>query len=223
MLDEAVKALLKLTPKEAKAKVEAFLQATNSPMAVDSIRIMRDGMRQDGTAGTPAHYAYYIRCKRTVAGIPVGGEGSTMESEATYNKPWYYENMSFRLDDEGFIDILWSAPLEVLHTEVEDSKLLPFSEIQSVFEKMVFISIEANIQDGNRMECNVTKVCLELMRVIKQNSNLEGLLIPVWNFYGIRSEYDENNNLPVRTKGIESILLSVNAIDGTLINRQLGY
>ncbi len=221
-LDDNIKALLKLTPQEAKAKVEAFLKQTGTPMAIYTISIIRDGMKLDGTMETPKHYAYFIQCKRTVEGIPVGGEGSTMESEATYNKPWYYESMSFLLDDVGFIDILWSAPLEVLDTEVEDSQLLPFNEIQSVFEKMVFISTEASIQDGNRMEFNVTKVCLELMRVIKQNSDLEGLLIPVWNFYGTRSEYDENNS-PLPTKGIDFILISINAIDGSIIDTGRGY
>lgn len=131
--------------------------------------------------------------------------------------------MSFVLDDEGFIDVLWSAPLEVLNTEVEDSNLLSFSEVRAIFEKIIFISTESNIPEGYNLVCNVTKVRLELMRVIKQNSNLEGFLIPVWNFYGINITYDENGDPPEHTKYMESILLSVNAIDGSIIDGSKGY
>jgi hypothetical protein len=199
--------------------VEELFRKTGSPLAVDTIKIISDGRNPDGTMGTPEHYAYEMTCKRIVAGISVGGQGGTMASEATYQKPWDYEYMICRLDDNGFIDLVWFAPLEVLDTEVEDSKLLPFSDIQAIFERMIFIATEADIQDGHKAMCEVTEVRLELMRVIKQNSNLEGLLVPVWNFYGTRLEYDENG----KPNDFGYILFPINAIDGSIIDPGRGY
>ncbi len=225
VLSDEVRKLLTLTPKEAVTKVEEFLQKTGSPMVVDSIYLISDNINSDGTEKTPEHYAYELQCKRVAAGIPVGGQGGTMDSEATFNKPWDYERMSIRIDDDGVIDMVWDAPLLILDTEVEDSNLLPFSEVRDIFEKMIFITSEAGIPEGQRKEYHISTVRLELMRIIKQNTDLEGILVPVWNFYGSLAEFDESNNPRGKSRFLsdQRLLFSINAIDGSIIDTDRGY
>jgi hypothetical protein len=69
------------------------------------------------------------------------------------------------------------------------------------------------------LTCRVTEVRLEMMRVVEQGSIENGLLIPVWNFYGVRErtykgEMDETG---------QYILLCINAVDGSIIDISKGY
>ena len=69
----------------------------------------------------------------------------------------------------------------------------------------------------------VTGVRLELMRIREANSWSSGLLIPAWNFFGVRertfnADFDNETD-----RTIEIPLLSVNAIDGSIIDPYKGY
>ena len=59
-----------------------------------------------------------------------------------------------------------------------------------------------------------------LMRVLEQGSTDNGLLIPVWNFYGTRQRSFASGNTDETLHGI---MLTINAIDGSIIDRALGY
>lgn len=113
--------------------------------------------------------------------------------------------------------------LEILDTEVENSQLLPFNEIKTIFEKMIFIQYEPSIDKSQTRKYNISHVNLELMRIIKQNTDLEGLLIPVWNFYSNRENFDAEGKLIGEGKQFEGIILSINAVDGSIIDVAKGY
>jgi len=146
-------------------------------------------------------------------------------SEPAYSSNWTYESLIFQIDDEGFFQICWQAPIDILDTEVEDCKILPFDDIKAVFEKMIFVSYEPNIQDGYSMTCDISQISLEMMRVRKQNTDpnaLDGLLIPVWNFYGEISIYSDCGEIVgVFLDG--SNILTINAVYGSLIDCKKGY
>jgi hypothetical protein len=70
------------------------------------------------------------------------------------------------------------------------------------------------------------------MRIIDKNNSGEYLYVPVWDFYGrVITEhkqgtgetgvFDEPNKWTERELGYS--LLTINAIDGTIINRAQGY
>ena len=236
VLNDSVKELLKLTPEEAIKIVEDFLKETDTPMEVSSIQLINDGnAREDRKA---QHYAYEIVAVRVLEnGLPVtslSGKGvysffvegyKPKMHDLSYTRPWEYESMIIKLDDDGFIEICWTSPLEINDVEVENSKLLSFKDIQAVFKKMINVSYEPNIEDGYSMECNISDIRLEMMRVRKQNSDqnsLEGLLIPVWNFYGDCSIYNSTGEF-VDGIVIKQNLLSINAINGSVIDMSVGY
>ena len=64
----------------------------------------------------------------------------------------------------------------------------------------------------------MNRVHLGLMRIKAKDTRGEGLLIPVWDFWGTR-DFPADSGEYVD----EQILLTVNAIDGTVIDRDLGY
>lgn len=222
-LGETIKPFLKMSPRQAKEKVLELFRNLNMTLAVNEIKIISDGWNMQGKLDNPKHYAYQLECIRLVNGFAIGGQGNTMESDATYNKPWYYEYITATLDDNGFISLNWSSPLEILSTEIENSKLLNFDEIKAIFEKMVFTKYEPSIEKNQSKELNMSHVNLELMRIIKQNTNLEGILIPVWNFYSSIEDFDANGNLIGGGKQFVNIILSINAIDGSIIDISKGY
>lgn len=238
----AVREKLNMTPKQAVETVEAFFEKTGTPMKVLDIYLDGDTVNLDGSQKEAEHYAYYLNCIRVLeGGLPVADvngvplmmpreEGSSSplipNNAPEYSKPWYWEHMSVLIDDDGFIEISWFAPLEVADTEVENSKLLPFTDIEAVFKNMITVKYEAAITDGYTMECDITNVRLEMMRVRKQNSDripVEGLLIPVWNFYGTLTVYDGGGKQAGGTYKGDSILLSINAVDGSIIDADAGH
>ena len=235
--DAAVREKLNMTPKQAVEAVKAFFEKTGTPMKVLDIYLDGDMENLDGSQKEAENYAYYLDCIRVLdGGLPVANvkgvplmmpqeEGSCSplipNNAPEYSKPWYWEDMSVLIDDEGFIEISWFAPLEVADTEVKDSKLLTFEDIEAVFKNMITVKYEAAITDGYTMECDITNVRLEMMRVRKQNSDqipVEGLLIPVWNFYGMLTVYDSGGKQAGGTYKGDSIILSVNAVDGSIID-----
>ena len=77
----------------------------------------------------------------------------------------------------------------------------------------------------------IDNVELGLMRIIQSNSS-EYLLVPVWNFFGyIVYEYKENSDSSyvlddenkVMFDGYRHSYLTINAIDGSIIDRSIGY
>ena len=75
-------------------------------------------------------------------------------------------------------------------------------------------------KDCLSLTCNITEARLELMRVLEQGSADNGLLIPVWNFYGTRQRSFASGNTDETLHGI---MLTINAIDGSIIDLDAGY
>ena len=235
VLEDSALAHLKTTPAQAKKIVEDFLERIDTPMEIHSMALIDDSYPYEGKEAQ--HYAYRVTCIRTVSGLPVtpslgyGADNIFPEGyqpkniDRLYTVQWSYESMALELDDDGFFQVAWQAPLEIGDTEVEDCTLLPFDDIADVFKKMLYISYEPNIADGYSLTCDISEVRLEMMRVRKQNSDqaiLQGLLIPVWTFYGGLSLYDSSGEF-VDGSGRETNILSINAVDGSVINTGAGY
>ena len=97
---------------------------------------------------------------------------------------------------------------------VAQSNIKSFEEIKNTFEEMVVIE-NAPTEDTGKTVINVTNVNLVYTRISEKDRFDTGLIVPVWDFEGtIVNEY-----------GMEQTgnILSINAIDGTVINRTLGY
>jgi hypothetical protein len=213
---------VELKPSEAKQLVQKLLDKTNSGMVVDSIYLQDDTQYyDDGTIQPPAHYAYLIYCVRTVEGFPcscVAGE-SMPEADATAPS-WRYEQTYFMVNSEGIFNMVWTCPLEVVETVNEDAQLTPFTEIQEIFENMMLVKYEAQ-SETSKYTFMIDRVTLSLHRIIEQNSNESGLLVPAWNFYGKWTIKTDDPNGSFEYLG--QSFMTINAIDGSVIDIYKGY
>ena len=102
---------------------------------------------------------------------------------------------------------------------VETSRVKPFREIRDTFEKMVVIENAPDSAEGEgetqNVSVEVTDVRLIYTRISEKDSFNTGLVVPVWNFEGTVTDESGAQN--------KGTVLSINAIDGSVINQELGY
>ena len=113
----------------------------------------------------------------------------------------------------------------------ENVKLLSFSEISKIFCEQIgyhyYTGDPNNPNSGNGEHLYITDVYLSMMRVRKKDSVDEFYVLPVWDFVGYM-EYDKypftNEELEQEKDSCRCLsFLTINAIDGTIIDRNVGY
>lgn len=219
-----------LKPSEAKKMVQDMLDEAHIDAVINSVYYLDDEQKGyvDNEVRPPKNYVYDIFCVRKVDGIPCAyidresrinenGEGE----KAMMAPSWTYEKIEFRVNAQGIFGMEWWSPLEMIEKVNADSQLKPFSEIQEIFEKMMRIKYEAQAKIGKgAMRFDINRVTLSLQRIVEQNSYENGLLVPVWNFYG-KLTFDYGEETPWEQIGVS--FLSINAIDGSVIDTGKGY
>lgn len=213
-----------LKPSEAMEMVQDLLDKTDSSMVIDSMYLQDDTQYyDDGTVRPAEHYAYLIYCVRTVDGLPCSYVAGSSQPDADAMAPsWWYERMYFMVNSEGIFNMEWTCPLEVVETVNEDAQLKPFSQIQEIFEKMMLVKYEAQAENSKE-DFEINRVTLSLHRIIEQNSNESGLLVPAWNFYGKQILKTDTPGLGGQYEYMGQSFLSINAIDGSVIDTYKGY
>lgn len=145
------------------------------------------------------------------------------QNNAGYNAAWYYERIYVLVDDGGVLYVRYNSPYDIVETVMEQTELLPFATIQSIFEKMAVIvgnEVDGNpTWEGGELEYHVTSVRLGLVNIREPNSDT-GLIVPAWDFMG----YSRGRMRPDQPWGVAASngygsFLTVNAIDGSIIER----
>ena len=180
----------------------------------------------------PRRCVWFLRYAHSVNGVPVThtvyecGKVETDQQSA----PWSYEDMTLAIDDNGVAYFEWQSPYEMEDVVTQNSNVLPFSDVASVFDTMALVQnawdglIEGSSAKITGFDMNVTRIVFGLTRVTEQNKRNSGLLVPCWDFFA-DTTYTELVNGQTVTKPYDTgyPLLTINAIDGTVINRSLGY
>lgn len=225
---------LALTPIEAWEKAESLLMQLDVPMAVTDVWLLGDGRMDEARAfiEPPTAFAYEIRCTSRAAGAPCVYLPMSMEIPGDdYGETWgswAYEHMEIRMDDTGVFSLTWDAPLAVVDTVVDDAQLLSFDEIKRIFDKMMLVTYEY-YEGGNPikdMKISVDHVYIGLQRIAEKDSRDKGLLVPVWSFCGKTTTTYTHPDIKPETTDFNILsmpLLTINAIDGTVIDSSLGY
>ncbi len=233
--------MLNVTPQHARETVEALISEVGiDDMVIDSVslysskqemppdiieHLKKEGRYIEDT--TPETQAYVFRLLRQVSGVSVESVARWSSQSSVdgmdVGKEWSYEMLEIAVDDKGIANICWEAPLDIQETMTEHTVIIPWSDVQGVFEKMIVIQHANNInKDDRTVIIDITQVSLSLRRIMERDSYATGLLVPVWNFFGTitsrkgqaephSSEYD---NYP---------LIIINAIDGSVIDIGKGY
>lgn len=194
-------------------------------------------------------YGYEFMFTREVNGLHMVYEGTDTAADVynedqpkpeLYQEPWPYERIMARITENGFAGFFWQGPCKVEKTLNPDVHIQSFEKTLAQFEKMIFAkngTWEDFVEHGNasRIKVSVDRITLGLMRVQSGNAYY---LIPVWDFYGKTDTIMEDgvSLLESKFKGAgedameaavfrDSLrsLITLNAIDGSVIDRMLGY
>lgn len=221
---------LRYTPLEAVAAADAFCrEAGITDMVVGQVLLVKSGRPASYTKSDHSddlsEYGYKITFERTQDGVSVfSPDMASFAGELDNSAEWLYEQFDLVMNNSGIVYLSWKAPLKVIKTVVSDCALLPFTEIESVFERMMKIQYEPIIglyqYDSARYQ--VTDIRLSLLRIAKKDSIASGLLVPTWNFFGTGAYTRAGETLQIND-GNKELLLSVNAVDGSLMNPLQGY
>lgn len=150
---------------------------------------------------------------------------------------WELENINLDVGRDGILSFDWTAPSTQPVVQQAQSTLLPFEEIAAIADTMLpevivgpketpLTQLDQYNGFETRMDVDITKVSLSLMR-IRDKGSLQGTIVPVWDFWGTSDWYDaEPNAYGYQEKGMNyefQPMLTLNAVDGTVVDRQLGY
>lgn len=230
-----------ITKDEAIAQGDALIQALGlTRMVLDDAQLENNGTWQ----------LYYVP---TVNGlrlpsIPIRTEDSIegyshteywdyscWEEENADTVYWPMESIYLDVGKEGVLSFRWFNPATEPVVKQTQTSLLPFEEIAAIADAMLpvvvigphesrsLVEIDQINGDTSYVDVNITKVSLSLMR-IRDKGSLHGTIVPVWDFWGSRDWYGFEG--PYGQKGSQITtqpMLTLNAIDGSVVSRMFGY
>lgn len=148
---------------------------------------------------------------------------------------WPMESICLDVGKEGVLSFRWNDPATEPVVKQTQTSLLPFEEIAAIADAMLpvvvigphesrsLVEIDQINGDTSYMDVEITKVSLSLMR-IRDKGSLHGTIVPVWDFWGSLDWYGFEG--PYGQKGSQITtqpMLTLNAIDGSVVSRLFGY
>lgn len=227
---EAINSLTR-TPAQARAQADALLAETGSGLLSNAVYLEEFRLEaEDGQPAVPSTYAYVVTCGRVVGGVPcrmvTESDANNMKTLDSMAPSWFYERVEIEISDKGIARLSWQAPMEITETVTQSATLLPFRDIADIAARMLLVVYEGAFDSANilQQQIKADRMALELQRITEPNAVGEGILIPVWNIYGtITSEYSHGLDDGQSRWNLPRALLSINAIDGSIVDAWRGY
>ena len=151
-------------------------------------------------------------------GIPVypyttmyGSDTGRQAAGVPFNRNLDQEEIFGTLYEGEVISLQWNSPFTVLSVENENVPLLSFERIMEIFKRQVFMSVYCD--QGHHMRVQ-----------IKDSDDY--YLLPVWDFTGymIHDWQMSPGDMAVSRGFFHSMsILTINAVDGSVLDRFLGY
>lgn len=144
---------------------------------------------------------------------------------------WRMESIQIFWGNDGMQSFVWESPSGAIEVVEAESALLPFERISSIAETMLpvvvigpteahtLVDLDRINGIETRMDVEITKVSLSLMR-IRDKGSTQGLIVPVWDFWGTSTWHDADKQPHSFST---QPMLTLNAIDGTVVSRLFGY
>ena len=170
---------------------------------------------------TVFHYTRNYNALKTIYAHDVEG----VEPEETSYAPSYEdESIDIYINNEGIIQFVWESPMELIEVENEDAPILSLDEIKEIFIQQIAMEKSWAFPE-TKETINITSAQYGLTRIKIKNSANEYRYVPSWTFFG----YEETTKNLYEGEKITSTYspyaayLTINAIDGSVIDRGLGY
>lgn len=161
---------------------------------------------------------YQLHYARHVAGImvtPIYQRGNITENPQ-YAMPLQYERFEIDVGEEGNFSLHWEHPIQITGMMAEDCELLPFGQIMDVFTTICPLKYQVNEANGSTT-LHINRATLGYMCLQERGNPANYRLVPVWDFFGTRDYHGDHDDIHNWS------YFTINAIDGTVIDRSLGY
>lgn len=179
-------------------------------------------------------YAVKFLFKRVVNNVSIShvDESKYRSGGQSFMEPWGSERIWIAIDKTGILSFRYSYPIKIDEIANDNVDILPFEEIKEIFKKQMQIGYAWNADEHIiSQDVTIDRIELGLARVARRN-NSGHMLVPAWNFYGYETytydeqqpggwQLDENNQVVISEYATS--FLTINAIDGSLIDNHLGY
>ncbi len=168
--------------------------------------------------GSSQEQAYQLNFIKSVNGIGIldyqTHKMNQQEGEDSIVAPFLRpEKVSIYINDNGVLEFLLSSGIEIGDVINENVDVLSIDEVKDIFKEHVFYHYYA--PDDHPLAINVERI--ELGYFIQSIKDHQGFFraIPVWDFLATETAYEGDS--------YTYSVLTINAIDGSIIDRSLGY
>jgi hypothetical protein len=158
-------------------------------------------------------------------------------TQTEYGVSWTTERIEVYLDEGYNVRFIrWNFPSAMGNTVKENVALLSFEQVQGIVrDTLQYYVPDFPLWEGvQHRTLVIERMVLGMMRVKVVDSADDYVLIPVWDCFGYfidhyasqdTSEYvlDQNYNVKIDEPGGVGSFFTINAIDGSIIDRRLGY
>ena len=216
-----------LTKQQAQAKAEAFLSALGAAdMQLAYTEVLADVENDMG--GDTAVFAQDPDVKKcyvfyycpVVGGIPATANRyfyGLSGGEENYDAVWNAQTILVYVNDSDVYRMDWYSPEDLGQVLNENIALMDFEDIKSIFSQQMFYQRSWVMPGTTDTAITLEKVTLGMMRVRLQENKY--VYLPVWDFIGDWTYVSEG----ISTGSYDVSFLTINAIDGSIIDRSLGY
>lgn len=150
-----------------------------------------------------------------------------------YDIVWEDESVIMEVDDSGVKKIEWRCPAELNKLVSDTVQFLPFEQIQEKFRKQINLQgqwfDETNGIIGRKIF--IDDIRLGVMK-LKSGDRNGYTMTPVWDFFGYSIDkyaeqqpggYQLDENMEHTNQMPAQSFLTINALDGTVVDRRVGY
>ena len=178
-----------------------------------------------------APQCYMFEFAREYNGVAVKYVGIFHQgNNVNYAQRVHPERISIIIDNEGIWFFYWDGYTKYLETLTEDVPLMDFESINDIFEdycryKFSWVPQYDSVPDDATVTINIDHIELNLMMTPEKDNLDTYIMIPVWDYIGdINYDQEIITQDGYAKKGPQNVaVLTVNAIDGTIIDREQGY
>lgn len=228
LTQEEAEELAGITSEDAAATADIYMKKLGlTDFSAKNTRLSVCGTYEGGNEGKIrfCDAGYFVYYTRNVDGFPVTLESTysseVEDSDATLQS-WAYESVMLCINNAGLQSASILNLYDIGEKQVTNLKMLDFSEIMDIFEKMIQIRY-ASAEGIVSQKLTIDKVKLGYMRIYDPGSeNKSGFLVPVWDFFGTM-EYQRDDGREFTIADSDMSWLTINAADGSVINRSYGY
>lgn len=168
--------------------------------------------------------AYLFIFSRNIEGIPckyVESTGGALGIDGSeFRNPWNAERIEVMVNDDGIIGFEWESPPEIIETINENVSIKAYDEIIEIAEKILPMQFAKEVLAENKREITICEMSMNMMRVAKRGTDNEYYYLPVWDLLGY---YGDEENKDTESTNRKRAFLTINAVDGSVIDRNIGF